>query len=192
MPIVIAYCGKIMYPELLKGSDDTRQMLIPYMVLQHTNLGIQILFFGALLSAIMSTASGAILAPSTVIGENIVKPFYPNLTDKQLLNIMRLGVVFITVVSVYFATLDKSIYELVRQSSELSLVSLFVPLFAGLYWKRASPWGCMASMIVGLLVWLVATYSVSEYPPIVYGLFASIAGMVVFSILEKKTNQYGR
>ena len=92
----------------------------------------------------------------------------------------------------YFATLDKSIYELVRQSSELSLVSLFVPLFAGLYWKRASPWGCMASMIVGLLVWLVATYSVSEYPPIVYGLFASIAGMVVFSILEKKTNQYGR
>lgn len=191
MPIVIAYCGKIMYPELLKGGDETRQMLIPYMVLQHTGLGMQVLFFGALMSAIMSTASGAILAPSTVIGENIVKPFYPNITDKQLLYTMRLGVVFITIVSVYFTTLDKSIYELVRQSSELSLVSLFVPLISGLYWKKASAWGAMAAMIIGLLVWLVATYSNTEYPPIIYGLFASIGGMIVFSLLEKNT-QNGR
>ena len=187
MPIVIAYCGKIMYPELLIGGDDARQMLIPYMVLQHSGLWMQILFFGALMSAIMSTASGAILAPSTVIGENIVKPFYPNLTDKQLLLIMRLGVVFITVVSVFFATLDKSIYELVRQSSELSLVSLFVPLIAGLYWKKASAWGAMAAMILGLLVWLLMTNLETGYPAILYGLSASIGGMIVFSLLENKT-----
>lgn len=185
MPIVIAYCGKIMYPELLRGGDETRQMLIPYMVMQHSNLWIQILFFGALLSAIMSTASGAILAPSTVIGENIVKPFYPNLTDKQLLYIMRLGVIFITFISVFFTTLDKSIYELVRQSSELSLVSLFVPLIAGLYWKKASAWGAMAAMLIGLIIWLLTTYFETEYPPIIFGLGASIGGMIVFSLLEK-------
>jgi solute:Na+ symporter, SSS family len=188
MPIVIAYCGKIMYPELLKGGDETRQMLIPYMVLQHSGLGMQILFFGALLSAIMSTASGAILAPSTVIGENIVKPLYPDLTDKELLYVMRLGVVFITIVSVYFASLDKSIYELVRQSSELSLVSLFVPLIAGLYWQKASGWGAMAAMILGLLVWLMTTYAIKvEHPPIIYGLLASIGGMIVFSFWENRS-----
>ncbi len=186
MPIVIVYCGKILYPELLKGGDEARQMLIPYMVLQHSGLGMQILFFGALMSAIMSTASGAMLAPSTVIGENIVKPFYPNLTDKQLLYIMRLGVVFITVVSVFFTTFDKSIYELVRQSSEISLVALFVPLIAGLYWQRASGWGAMASMIIGLVVWLAATYIGTEYPSIIYGLVASIGGMIVFSLLEHR------
>ena len=185
MPIIIVYCGKIMYPELLKGGDEARQMLIPYMVLQHSGLGMQILFFGALLSAIMSTASGAMLAPSTVIGENIIKPFYPNLTDKQLLYVMRLSVVFITVVSVFFTTFDQSIYELVRQSSEISLVALFVPLIAGLYWQKASGWGAMAAMIVGIVVWLVATYWATEYPPIIYGLAASIGGMIVFSLLEK-------
>ena len=186
MPIVIAYCGKIMYPELMQGDNSARQMLIPYMVLQHSGLGMQILFFGALLSAIMSTASGAMLAPSTVIGENIIKPFYPDLTDKQLLYIMRLGVVFITIASVFFATLNKTIYELVRQSSELSLVSLFVPLIAGLYWKKASAWGAMASMLIGLVVWLVATNMETDYPAIIYGLLASILGMIVFSLLEKK------
>ncbi|MBL7815250.1 MAG: sodium:solute symporter family protein [Saprospiraceae bacterium] len=184
MPIVIVYCGKIMYPELLKGGDEARQMIIPYMVMQHSGLGMQILFFGALMSAIMSTASGAILAPSTVIGENIIKPLYPKLTDKQLLFVMRLGVVFITLVSVFFTTLDQSIYELVRQSSELSLVSLFVPLIAGLYWKKSSAWGAMAAMVIGLVVWLITTYLKTEYPAIIYGLLASIAGMVVFSLFE--------
>jgi Na+/proline symporter len=125
-----------------------------------------------------------------VIGENIVKPLYPDLTDKELLYVMRLGVVFITVVSVYFASLDKSIYELVRQSSELSLVSLFVPLIAGLYWQKASGWGAMASMILGLLVWLITTYAIQlEHPPIIYGLLASIGGMIVFSLLEERRNR---
>jgi solute:Na+ symporter, SSS family len=186
MPIVMAYCGKHLYPELLRGGEEAKQMLIPYMVLNHSGIVMQILFFGALLSAIMSTASGAILAPSTVIGENIVKPLYPNITDKQLLYVMRLSVVFVTLMSIVFASLNKSIYELVRQSSEISLVSLFVPLIFGLYWPRATAWGALASMLIGLAVWLIATYIETEYPTIIYGLLASIAGMVVFSFLEKK------
>ena len=185
MPIVIVYCGKIMFPELLKGDETQRQMMIPYMVMQHSGIGLQIVFFGALLSAIMSTASGAILAPSTVIGENIVKPLKPDLTDKQLLMVMRMSVVFITFMSVVFASMNKSIYELARQSSEISLVSLFVPLVCGLYWKRASAWGALAAMLIGMSVWLICTFMGTEYPPTVFGLLASIGGMVVFSLLEK-------
>jgi solute:Na+ symporter, SSS family len=186
MPIVIVYCGKIMFPELLQGDETQRQMMIPYMVMRHSGIGLQIVFFGALLSAIMSTASGAILAPATVIGENIVKPLKPDLTDKQLLYVMRLAVVFITFMSVVFASLNKSIYELARQSSEISLVSLFVPLVFGLYWKRASAWGALGSMVIGLIVWLISTIIGTEYPPIIYGLLSSIAAMIVLSLMENK------
>jgi SSS family transporter len=184
IPIIIAFCGKMAYPELAQGDDNQKQMLIPFMVLQHSGLGIQVLFFGALLSAIMSTASGAILAPSTVIGENIIRPYFPNLTDKQLLLVMRLAVVFITLISVLFTTFDQSIYELVRQSSEISLVSLFVPLMAGLYWQKASGWGAMAAMVAGLVVWLMATVIETAYPTILHGLLASMVAMVVFSYIE--------
>jgi solute:Na+ symporter, SSS family len=188
MPIVIAYCGRMLYPELLKGSEEERQMMIPYMVMQHTGIGIQVFFFGALLSAIMSTASGAILAPSTVIGENIIKPLYPNISDKQLLHVMRLSVVMVTLMSVLFANFNQSIYELVRQSSEISLVSLFVPLVFGLYWKRANASGALASMIIGFVIWLSTTMWETEYPPIIYGLLASIAAMVVFSLNKIRLN----
>jgi Na+/proline symporter len=45
----------------------------------------QVLFFGALLSAILSTASGAIIAPTSLCTENIIKPFYPHMSDRQFL-----------------------------------------------------------------------------------------------------------
>jgi Na+/proline symporter len=119
-----------------------------------------------------------------VIGENIIRPYFPNLTDKQLLLVMRLAVVFITLISVLFTTFDQSIYELVRQSSEISLVSLFVPLMAGLYWQKASGWGAMAAMVAGLVVWLMATVIETAYPTILHGLLASMVAMVVFSYIE--------
>lgn len=204
MPIVMAYCGKILYPELLIGNSEQRQMLIPYMVMQHSSIVVQIFFYGALLSAILSTASGAILAPATVVGENIIKPYYPNLTDRQLLQIMRWSVVGVTLASVIFANLGQSIYELVRQSSEISLVALFVPMFSGLYWKKASPTGAMASMLSGLIVWLCLVVLHLNFPedavenefgwiigsdfsPMVLGLLASILALIIGSLWKPKT-----
>ncbi|MEK7258120.1 MAG: sodium:solute symporter family protein, partial [Bacteroidota bacterium] len=86
IPLFIGLCAKMLHPELLQ--DDPQKML-PLMTLKYGSLLIQILFFGALLSAILSTTSGAILAPATVVGENLVKPLFKKLTDKQLLLTMR-------------------------------------------------------------------------------------------------------
>jgi solute:Na+ symporter, SSS family len=196
IPIIIAYCGKIMYPELLEGTTEQRQMLIPKMVQLHSSMTVQVFFYGALMSAVLSTASGAILAPSTVIGENIIKNFYPNLTDKQLLSSMRWSVVGVTIVSVIFTTFDQSIYELVRQSSEISLVALFIPMVAGLYWKKTSSFGAMASMIGGLGSWLFLIvlhnhYGVetmekefhwmvgSDFSPMVIGSLVSLSALLI-------------
>ena len=91
IPLFIGLCGHILYPDDVHGGDT--QMVIPFMVLEHSNLFLQIMFFGALLSAILSTTSGAVLAPATVIGENLVRPYFGHLSDKRLLHIMRLSVV---------------------------------------------------------------------------------------------------
>ncbi|WP_247232513.1 sodium:solute symporter family protein [Telluribacter sp. SYSU D00476] len=175
LPLFIGLCGHLLYPELEKDS----QMIIPNMVLLHTGLPLQILFFGALVSAILSTTSSAILAPAAVLGENIVKFFRPDLSDRQLLLVIRVGILAITVVCIVMATTRESIFELVSESSAFSLVSLFVPLAAGLYWQRANQLGCLLSMSVGLVVWLACMWLETEYPPMIYGLLASIAGMVV-------------
>ncbi|HEV7383011.1 MAG TPA: sodium:solute symporter family protein [Dyadobacter sp.] len=174
LPLFIGLCGHYLYPD---NNMANSQMIIPDMVLKHMGLPLQILFFGALVSAILSTTSSAIMAPAAVMGENIVRFFKPDLTDKQLLGLMRWSILFITIICIYMASTRASIFELVGESSAFSLVSLFVPLAAGLYWKRTNQVGCILSMISGLVVWLLCEYMTTEYPPIVYGLLASFIGM---------------
>lgn len=194
IPLFIGLCAKQLHPELMEG--DPQQML-PLMALKYSSLWVQVLFFGALLSAILSTTSGAVLAPATVLGENIIRPLVPGMTDKQLLLVMRISVVVLAFVSMFLALGGQSIFEMVGMASVLSLVSLFVPLMAGLYWKKANGLGALLSMAFGLLAWIWCEFVVpTELPSLLYGLAASMAGMAVgafwhrgshlFSDVEKK------
>ena len=179
IPLLIGLCGRMLYAEEMAIQDS--QMVIPLMVLNHGSLFLQIMFFGAILSAILSTTSGAILAPATVIGENLIKPYFKELNDKQLLQMMRFSVVGVAICSAGMAMWKNNIYDLVSQSSALSLVSLFVPLTAGLYWKRASNFGALLSIISGLMVWLLCEWIETEIPSLIYGGLASWAAMIVGS-----------
>lgn len=184
MPLLIGLCGKILYPEEIAQNDP--QTVLPLMVLQHGSLFLQILFFGALLSAILSTTSGAILAPATVFGENIVRPYSRGMSDERLLKVMRLAVVGVAVLSALMALWKSNIYDLVAQSSALSLVSLFVPLTAGLYWRRASETGAMLSILTGMAAWLLCEALATEVPSLIYGLLASIGGMVAGTLWKPR------
>lgn len=186
LPLFIGLCSTVLYPELHTEGVDS-QMVLPQVVLQHSGLAMQAIFFGAILSAILSTTSGAILAPASVIGENLLKPNFPHWTDKQFLQAIRFSVVGVALASALMAMMKANIYELVGQSSALSLVSLFVPLVAGLYWKKATSRGAMASMIAGMGTWIFCEWIVeTTVPALIYGLIASILGMVLGSLLFQK------
>lgn len=186
LPLFIALSAKLLHPDLPKDN----QLIIPNMVMRHGSLLLQVLFFGAVTSAILSVSSGAILAPAAVFGENIVKFFRPGLSDKALLRTIRWAVVVITVICVWMSTArDTSIFDLVGESSAFSLVSLFVPLTAGIYWKRANLTGCLWSMATGFIVWLLCLWIDTTYSPMIWGLLASIAGMVGGSLMSRAQPQ---
>jgi SSS family transporter len=182
LPLLIALGGDLLYPEL-KTTGDT-QLVLPRIVLEHAALPLQILFFGALLSAILSTTSGAMLAPATVIGENLIRPLLHTFDDRVLLLVMRLSVVGVALASAVMANLSTNIYDLVAQSSALSLVALFVPLTAGLYWRRASRTGTLAAIVVGTLTWLYFEWAPSEVPSLLLGGLASLIAMLLGSWLR--------
>ncbi|MFD2573755.1 sodium:solute symporter family protein [Spirosoma soli] len=182
LPLFIALSAKLLHPDLPKDN----QLIIPNMVMRHGSLPLQVLFFGAVTSAILSVSSGAILAPATVFGENIVKFFRPELTDRELLRTIRWAVVLITIICVWMSTArDTNIFDLVGESSAFSLVSLFVPLTAGIYWKRSNLAGCLWSMGIGLVVWLVCLWLDTDYSPMMWGLLASTVGMVGGSLFSR-------
>lgn len=190
LPLFISLCIQQLYP--LEGISD-KQLALPKMVLVHMSLPIQILFFGSLLSAIMSTTSSAILAPASILSENFIKPLlrhrYP---DKQLLSLTRICVLVFSAVATVMATLRSNIYELVGESSILSLVSLFAPMTFGLYWKRSSSGGALLSMVLGMLTWIIFEFYETNWPSLVPATVVSVAAMVVGSFIWPKKPEYDK
>ncbi len=182
LPLFISLCTKHLYPNQLYGDS---QLALPRMVMQHTGIVIQVLFFGSLLSAIMSTTSSSMLAPAAIFSENLVRPLWKDkLSDKQMLLLTRGSVLLFSVVATVMACLRSNIYELVGESSVLSLVTLFAALVFGLYWKGASSTGAILSMFNGFITWLFFEFIYeTDIPSLVPGALVSIASLIAGSLL---------
>jgi SSS family solute:Na+ symporter len=148
-----------------------------------------VLFFGALLSAILSTASGALLAPTALFTENVVRPFGPRMGDRQFLLLLRVVLVLFTLAALLFALNSRStMYEMVQNAYKVTLVSCIVPLAAGIYWRRATHAGAMLSVVFGLVSWGIAELVAADatVPPQLVGLAFSILGMVLGSLVPRR------
>lgn len=188
VPMFIAMAAVLAMPQEsaeLLATDS--QYILPTLVLQHMPFFLQVLFFGALLSAIMSTASATLLAPATTFMENVLRNIRPGLTDVQTLKATKASVlVFTIMVLIYAITMEgKPIYDLVAEAYQLPLVGAFVPLVFGLYWKRATTQGAVLSVVFGIVVWgffsLWGDFS-EHFPPQLVGVLAATFAMVAGSL----------
>jgi solute:Na+ symporter, SSS family len=191
VPMFLVTSALIIMPEtvaaLLKtGVKADSQMILPTLVRDHMPFAMQVLFFGALLSAIKSTASATLLAPSVTFVENIWRQFFPRQADRHELKTMRITVlIFSACVCAYAIALQGTpIYEQVSGAYQVTLVGAFVPLTAGLYWRRATTQGAVFSIVLGLAAWLLFLYTPAggNFPPQLAGLLLAVVGMVVGSL----------
>ena len=181
IPLIIGLGGVHLYPELM--NNENNQDIIASLVNRMASVPVQILFYGAIISAILSTSSGAMLAPATVIAENLIKPYAANLSDKRLLLYTRLSVILVAAISCYFAFDDSDIVGLVAASLSLILVCLFVPFTFGLLWKKASVVGAWAAIVIGGLSWFFCYLYETRIDPIIYGTAISALSMIIGSTL---------
>jgi Na+/proline symporter len=187
VPMFLVTSALIIMPDqaaaLLK---DDPQKVLPTLVLEKMPFVMQVLFFGALLSAIKSTASATLLAPSVTFVENIWRQFKPRMGDKEELRTMRITVLIFSASVLAYAikTQGTPIYEMVSGAYQVTLVGAFIPLVFGLYWKRATTQGALFSIVLGLLTWLLflATPAGVEFPAQLAGILAALAGMLVGSL----------
>ncbi len=192
VPIFIAYAALVVDPQLtaLFNAEDGReiQRILPDLILNRTPLWAQVMFFGALLSAILSTASGALLAPSALFTENVLRPFVPHMSDRQFLLTLRIVLVTFTLAALLFALNSTStMYQMVQNAYKVTLAGALVPLIAGLFWKRATGAGAIASTLLGLSTWMLMEMLAPEgtWPPQLVGLVFAIIGVVVGSFASK-------
>ena len=190
VPMFLAYSAMLVDPKVfseLLGKDS--QLILPTLILQHTPVVAQVVFFGALLSAIMSCSSATLLAPSVAFSENIIRGIYPHMSDRAFLRTMRIVLVcFAGIVLVFALKSDVSIFKMVENAYKITLVSAFFPLCLGLYWKRATTQGALASIAAGFSTWVLLEFFGTNnevWLPQLVGFMAAGAGMVAGSLLPQ-------
>lgn len=183
VPIYMAYSAHFIDPELVTrwiGVD--AQKILPELIKGDFPLAAQAIFYGALLAVIMSTASGTLLAPSVTVAENILKPWLSRrapMEGPQLLKLTRWVVavfaLLVTLYSLWSLEQASTIHQMVENAYKVTLAVAFVPLVAGLYWRRANTLGAYAAMALGAVVWLALEFVAPEG---VYGLEPHFAGFL--------------
>jgi Na+/proline symporter len=190
VPMFLVVSALLIMPEQAQTliAEDPQRVL-PTLVIEHMPFVMQVMFFGALLSAIKSCASATLLAPSVTFTENIWRQFHPHQTPAQELKAMRVTVLVFSVLVLGYAIAMQgtSIYEMVSNAYQVPLVGAFIPLTFGLYWSRATTQGAVASIGLGLGCWAVFTFSSlgDAFPAQLAGLGASLVGMLAGSLMPQ-------
>ncbi len=190
VPMYLAYSATLVDPATFGALvESDSQRVLPTLILTHMPVFAQVVFFGALLSAIMGCSAATLLAPSVSFSENIVRGFIPGISDQRLLRVMRITLVCFTgLVLVYALHSEASIFHMVENAYKVTLVTAFIPLLAGLYWQRANTQGAYFAIAAGLTSWIVLEVLQPDtiWPPQLVGLLLAAAGMVIGSLLPHR------
>lgn len=152
IPIFIVLAATKMHLQSTGKMPEDFKLYIAHFVTAHVPKIVQVFFFGSLFAAILSTASGTILATSVVLSRNVLGEFFPK--EANLL-VVRLTLVIVTFATCLFALFsENSIHELVEDSGKVTMVIVFFPLILGMFWERTSYYGVFAGILLSSVVWL--------------------------------------
>jgi SSS family solute:Na+ symporter len=163
-------------------------------------IGISGIVLAAAVAAMMSTASGALIATATVARTD-VKPLLARLFGRGAesaegenaerdVHSDRLYVAVLGIAVIVIAALLNDVVAALTVAYDILVGGLLVAILGGFLWKRATGTGALWSMAVGTVVTLGTMFAVGDVlanEPIYYGLAASLIAYVVGSLLTPRT-----
>jgi len=148
--------------------------------------GISGLVLAGSLSALMSTADSPLLGSSTLLANDIYKRFIvPDATDKKFLQVTRIITCVLGVGVIVCALWIQDVLKAIDVAYTLLSGSIFAPVMAGFFWRRATAVGTLISMCVSAVVAVVAMaiWGIGSNQPIMLGIAASVLTIVIASLL---------
>jgi solute:Na+ symporter, SSS family len=176
----------------ITGVSDPR-MVLPSMAVNVLPYWIGVLVFVGVLGASMSTANGAILVISVVLARNMVQRWRAEpLLDRSMLRLSRLMALPTAAAAGFVAYVRPEPGILLIVAFDVVLAGCVVPLFAGVYWKKANAAGAIAAIVVGTTARLIAHFVTPAdwsgldtlVPPVL-----SAGTFVVTCLLTQKTQE---
>lgn len=145
IPLMLGLAGNLLFPAEIESK------ILPTLAHAFLHPVVAVIFVVALLSAVLSTIDSAILAPASVLAQNI----FPRFGFSDTLKTNRFAVLLIASCSLGVAFMGKKVFELLEGSYSLMLVGLFVPMMLGIYSRPRSEAPAIAALLTGAITWAV-------------------------------------
>jgi SSS family solute:Na+ symporter len=178
---LIGSAAKVLYPNL-PNPDDAFATIVTGLL----PAGLRGLVLAAALAAMMSTASGALIACSTVAQNDILPK---RSTPGGGVRANRVATLALGVAVILIAITVDDVVAALTVAYNLLVGGLLVAIIGGLLWKRGTRVGAMASMIVGALTVIACmlAFGLLADQPIYFGLLASLVVYVAVSLATPRT-----
>ncbi len=183
VPPLLGMIARVNHPELLNHEDALATVLLYELPLAVGTLGL-----AAVLSAELSSCDAILFMLSTSLSKDLYHRFVnPHATDARVLKIARLAAVAGGVLGVLLAILVPTVIGALKIFYSLLSVSLFVPIIAGLHYRRAGTPEVLAAVGAGVSVLLAVDLHTEgvgfgAWTPALIGLVASVVGFAVVAL----------
>jgi SSS family transporter len=169
----------------LVGPLDHPEQILPAVAAQILGPVAYVLFIGALISAILSTVDGALLAVSSVVARNLVEPMRPGLSDAQRLQLSRVCTLVFGVLAYLVGRSADGVHDLVEDASGFTGGGLVV-VFAFALWSRfGGPNSALSALLVGMVLWLLGRYAGITPAPFLASMLAAFVVYVAVALIER-------
>ena len=157
---------------------DTNDNVLPLMVEKYASVVYPFVMIGAL-SALMSTADSQLLSLSTMLSRDIPikKKHFSDLISGKIIIVALTIFAIIYVVAGYDPSIG--IMSTLVKTTFSGLAVLFPTTIAVLYWKKATKWGCIFSIILGEITIFLIQYNILPS----FGFLSAIWGVLVAFIV---------
>jgi len=186
VPALLGMIAHANHPGLAK-----RDLALPTLLMFDVPAWVGSLGLAALFSAEISAADALLFMLATSLSQDLYRRFVsPDATDRQVLTAARLAAVSGGAGAVALAIVSQTVVDALSVFYTLLSVSLFVPVLAGLYSKRASAPEAIAAMATGVLVVVAlqiwnAGRPVWSLTPALIGLIAAALAYLVVRLVRR-------
>lgn len=174
IPVALGLLG----PLLVAGLDDPEHVL-PALAQTHMPPIVNLLFAGALVSAMLSTVDSSLLAASAVLTRNVIRT--AQRSPRQRLLLARAAAVACGAAAYGLAHCGDSVSALVEEASGFGSAGIFV-LFGVALYARAGTVSALAACLClccGAAAWITGRYWLGVATPFLWSLLSACAGLAL-------------
>ena len=189
--LALVNMGKIDSGVIMQGG---ARYALPHLAMNTMPAIVVGILFAGIISATMSSADSDLLGAGSIFGNEVYKIYINKDADnKEVMKVTKIVMAIIGLLAYLFALFNTgSIIKVLMFAFSLRAAGAFFPYIIGLYWKKASGAGTIASLVLGSAV-LVLLERTGIKPlglePILLALPVSFISFIVFSKIIPPTNE---